>query len=63
MSPRNFARVYTATTGRTPSKAIEFMRLEEARRLLEDTDKSVDEISDQLDLEAPNACEPLSSGT
>lgn len=48
MSPRNFARVYTATTGRTPSKAIEFMRLEEARRLLEDTDKSVDEISDQI---------------
>ena len=48
MSPRNFARVYTATTGRTPSKAIEFMRLEEARRLLEDTDKSIDEISDQI---------------
>ena len=48
MSPRNFARVYTATTGRTPSKAIEFMRLEEARRLLEDTDISIDEISDQI---------------
>ena len=45
---QDFARGYTATTGRTPSKAIEFMRLEEARRLLEDTDKSIDEISDQI---------------
>jgi len=50
MNPRNFARVYTATTGRTPSKAIEFLRLEEARRLLEDTDKSIDEISDKIGL-------------
>jgi transcriptional regulator GlxA family with amidase domain len=48
MSPRNFARVYTTTTGRTPSKAIEYLRLEEARRLLEDTDQSIDEISDRI---------------
>ena len=59
MSPRNFARVYTATTGRTPSKAIEFMRLEEAGRLLEDTDKSIDIFRIKSDLEAQNACELL----
>src|SRR5258708_33942568 len=48
MSPRNFARGYTATTGRTPSKAIEPMRLEEAQRLLEDTDKQMGQIMDLM---------------
>jgi transcriptional regulator GlxA family with amidase domain len=48
MSPRNFARVYKATTGRTPAKAIEFLRIEEARRLLEDTETPIDEIADKI---------------
>ena len=35
MSPRNFARVYTALAGTTPAKAVERLRLEAARRALE----------------------------
>jgi transcriptional regulator GlxA family with amidase domain len=45
MSMRNFSRVYTATTGRTPGKAIELFRIETARRLLESTDEPVDVIA------------------
>lgn len=37
MSPRNFARVYLAKSGRTPAKMVETLRLEAARRLLEET--------------------------
>jgi transcriptional regulator GlxA family with amidase domain len=36
MSPRNFARLYRSHTGRTPAKAVEALRVEAARRLLED---------------------------
>lgn len=35
MSPRNFARAYTAETGVTPAKAVERMRIEAARAALE----------------------------
>jgi transcriptional regulator GlxA family with amidase domain len=37
MSPRNFARVFTAETGLTPAKYVERARLECARQLIEDT--------------------------
>lgn len=47
MSPRNFARVYKDKTGRTPAKAIELFRLEVARRLLEDSERNVDQIARQ----------------
>ena len=36
MSPRNFARAYTAETGVTPAKAVERLRLEAAREALEE---------------------------
>ena len=36
MSPRNFARLYRARTGTTPAKAVERLRLEAARRALEE---------------------------
>lgn len=45
MSPRNFARLYTRQTGQTPAKAVESMRTEAARRLLEDSDLSVKQIA------------------
>ncbi|WP_217443326.1 GlxA family transcriptional regulator [Myxococcus sp. CA051A] len=45
MSPRNFARVYKQKTGRTPAKAIEVLRLEAARRMLEDSKRNVDQIA------------------
>ncbi len=37
MSPRSFARNYTAEIGRTPAKAVEAMRLEAACRVLTET--------------------------
>ena len=45
MSPRNFSRVYKQTTGRTPAKAVEIMRLEAARRLLEDSERNLNQIA------------------
>ncbi|HEX7374977.1 MAG TPA: GlxA family transcriptional regulator [Steroidobacteraceae bacterium] len=37
MSPRTFARMYTAQTGRTPARTVDAMRLEAACRALEET--------------------------
>lgn len=37
MSPRTFARLYAAKSGRTPAKMVEAMRLEAACRALEET--------------------------
>jgi transcriptional regulator GlxA family with amidase domain len=45
MSPRNFARVYAERMGRTPAKAVEAMRIEAARRALEESDASVEAVA------------------
>jgi transcriptional regulator GlxA family with amidase domain len=45
MSPRNFARVYKRKIGRTPAKAIEMFRMEAARRMLEDSQRNIDQIA------------------
>lgn len=45
MSPRHFARVYAAKLGTTPAKAVEMMRVEAARRALEESDRHIDEIA------------------
>ena len=45
MSPRNFSRVYKQATGRMPSKAVEILRLEAARRLLEDSERNLNQIA------------------
>jgi transcriptional regulator GlxA family with amidase domain len=45
MSARNFSRVYKQKTGRSPAKALEIFRLEAARRLLEDSDRNIDQIA------------------
>jgi transcriptional regulator GlxA family with amidase domain len=47
MSPRNFARVFLRETGITPAKYIEKVRLETARRRLEETRLTIEEISDE----------------
>ncbi len=47
MSPRNFARVYTTHTNQSPAKAVEGMRAEAARQLLEDTDLPVTAIAER----------------
>lgn len=45
MSPRNFARAFSAEIGMTPAKAIEKLRLETARELIETTSEPIDSIS------------------
>ncbi|MFF3333125.1 GlxA family transcriptional regulator [Streptomyces sp. NPDC002888] len=45
LSPRHFARAFHADTGMTPGRYVDRVRLEHARRLLEDTADGVEEIS------------------
>lgn len=45
MSARNFARVYLTNTGRTPAKAVEAMRVEAARTMLEQGNASIGSIA------------------
>ncbi|WP_416977282.1 GlxA family transcriptional regulator [Streptomyces sp. T028] len=45
LSPRHFARAFRADTGTTPGRYVDRVRLEHARRLLEDTADGVEEIS------------------
>jgi transcriptional regulator GlxA family with amidase domain len=47
MSPRNFARVYAKRMGTTPAKAVERLRVDAARRALEETDASIESIADR----------------
>jgi len=47
MSPRHFARLYTTKTGVTPAKTVEAMRLEAARRALEDSELPVKAVADR----------------
>ncbi|MET7697291.1 GlxA family transcriptional regulator [Streptomyces sp. NPDC005485] len=44
-SPRHFARAFRAETGTTPGRHVDRVRLEHARRLLEDTADGVEEVS------------------
>lgn len=46
MSPRNFARVFREEIGETPARHIETLRVEAARRLLETTVSSLEEVAD-----------------
>jgi transcriptional regulator GlxA family with amidase domain len=45
LSPRHFARAFRAETGMTPGRFVDRVRLEHARRLLEDTTDGVEEIA------------------
>jgi transcriptional regulator GlxA family with amidase domain len=45
LSPRQFARAFTAETGTTPGQYVDQTRLETARRLLEDTDDGVERVA------------------
>jgi transcriptional regulator GlxA family with amidase domain len=46
MSPRNFQRVFTSGAGKSPAHYVEELRIETARRLLERTTQTLDEIAD-----------------
>jgi transcriptional regulator GlxA family with amidase domain len=50
MSVRNFARVFLKETGLTPAKFVEKVRVEMARRYLEDSDWSVEQIAGKCGL-------------
>lgn len=50
MSVRNFARVFLKETGVTPAKFVEKVRVEVARRYLEDSDLSIDQIAEKCGL-------------
>ena len=45
MSPRNFARLFAAETGSTPAKAIERLRVEAARALLDSQPLQVEDVA------------------
>jgi transcriptional regulator GlxA family with amidase domain len=46
MSPRHFARAFTAETGVTPAKAVERLRLEAARLRVETTHEPIDRVAE-----------------
>ena len=48
MSPRNFARAFTAETGTTPAKAVERLRLETARTAVESGNESLERIAEKM---------------
>lgn len=50
MSTRNFTRVFHKQTGMPPAKFVEKFRVEEARKLLESTDVSLERIAEQCGL-------------
>ena len=45
LSPRHFARAFQSETGMTPGRYVDRVRLEHARRLLEDTTDGIEQIS------------------
>lgn len=45
MSPRNFFRVFVREVGMTPGRFVERVRVEAARRLLEDTSRGVPDVA------------------
>ena len=47
MSPRNFARVFTKEMKTTPAKFVERLRIEVARRRLEESQNSMEAIADE----------------
>jgi len=47
LGPRQFNRVFLKETGQSPAKAIENLRLEAARNLMEETDQTLDAVAQQ----------------
>ncbi|MET9727761.1 GlxA family transcriptional regulator [Streptomyces zaomyceticus] len=45
LSPRHFARAFRAETGTTPGRYVDRVRIEHARRLLEETSRGVEEVA------------------
>ncbi|MET3984425.1 GlxA family transcriptional regulator [Streptomyces sp. PvR034] len=55
LSPRHFARAFHAETGTTPGRYVEQVRVEHARRLLEDTSEGIAQIARACGYGTPEA--------
>jgi transcriptional regulator GlxA family with amidase domain len=55
MSVRNFARVFREETGTTPARYVEQVRLDAARRFLESSKKSVEQVAEAAGFSSPEA--------
>ncbi|MER6301374.1 GlxA family transcriptional regulator [Kitasatospora sp. NPDC001539] len=55
LSPRHFARAFAAEVGVTPGRYVDGVRLEAARRRLEDTDDGIEEIARSCGYGTPEA--------
>lgn len=55
MSPRNFARVFTREMNLTPAKYVECLRIESARRRLEESSSGLDKIAADCGFGSANA--------
>ncbi|GGP37196.1 transcriptional regulator [Streptomyces abikoensis] len=55
LSPRHFARAFRDEVGMTPGRYVDLVRLEAARRLLEDTGQGVEEVSRACGYGTPEA--------
>lgn len=55
MSPRNFARVFAREIGVTPARFVETARVQAARRLLEESNAGLKEISAATGLGTPES--------
>jgi transcriptional regulator GlxA family with amidase domain len=55
LSPRQFARSFTAETGMPPGRYVDRVRLEAARRLLEDTGDGVEQVARVCGYHTPEA--------
>ncbi|NYZ14582.1 GlxA family transcriptional regulator [Azospirillum sp. RWY-5-1] len=53
LSPRHFARVFTAETGSTPSKAIERLRLEVARERVQSSSELIERVAEATGFRDP----------
>ena len=53
MSPRNFARFFRRETGMTPAAYVEELRVEHARRLLEESTDPVELVSSRCGFGTP----------
>ncbi|MET9518947.1 GlxA family transcriptional regulator [Streptomyces sp. NPDC002994] len=55
LSPRHFSRAFQSETGTTPGRYVDRVRLEHARRLLEDSTDGIEEISRTCGYGTPEA--------
>jgi transcriptional regulator GlxA family with amidase domain len=55
MSPRNFARVFRKETGLTPARYVERIRVEAARRRLEETRANIDRVARECGFGSPES--------